>query len=1553
MSIIQFPNNPTTNQTFTVGYKTWIWNGYAWDLQLANTTPITSLAQAAYNQANTASSNTIYTQGVDTSQNTRLGAVEANTIYLFGALNATNTNYATAVSSANNQLKSYTDGAITSANNQLKSYTDGAITSANNQLKSYTDSQIGGVLSYTSGVDSSQNNRLSTVEANTIYLFGALNQTNTNITSANTQLKAYVDGLNSYQQSVNNVQNTSIGTINSTLLYLQGIENYQNTYTQAAFDTANTAYNFVAHGGTVAGNVSINGNLQVTGNITYTGNVISQTLTGNSAQFFGNNTTGFGALYAGVPTGYVIEPQTVVQLSSNYNGYSQLNFQNENNGGNASTDLVCTADNGTANDTFIDMGINSSLYNQAGYGLAGANDGYLYVYGNTSTGGGNLIISTMTQKDIIFSVNGQDPINEVFRVSGTTNNVKINSGVQSTSNSTGALVVNGGVGVTGNVNATGSLSVYNGMYSTGTYNGPYSDGVVVDYVTGTGRISVGSNDGIFFYNNVEGGRTKLLSLQANGEMVLTQALQTASQGIIFNDGTTQTTAAAPYSYSSSGFSVANTASSNTVYLQGALNQTNTNIVNANTQLKSYTDGQISSVYTYFNGVETSQNTSITVATNLAQGAYNQANTDYTTVAPTAGSYGNSTSVPVIAVSANGRITSVSTSTITAGATITDDTSSNATRYIMLGTSTSGSYTVANTSSSKLSFNPSTGILSATSFSGAGTGLTGTASSLSIGGSAPAGSLTGTTLASGVTGSSLTSVGTITSGTWSGSFGAVSGASLTSLTAGNLTGTIPSAVLGNSTLYIGTTPVALNRSSASQSLTGVNIDGSSGSVVTTTATGVQSSYTAALNTTTPGTGTYGLHFNGMGTADYASGITWASTFGTTSAQAGIYVQSSPSYGTKMYIATTDAYVSGSKTAVSIDHTGLVNFVRQRPTYAGNVILDAGNYSTYASPLAGSSSLTTTGTITSGTWSGSFGAVSGANLTNLTAGNLSGTIPSGVLGNSTHYIGTTAIALNRASGSQALTGITSIDGTASNITAYTINQNVGTSNTPTFAGIITSSSLKRNAAGTGYLDGQYNTYETSATTGPIYTIGGTYYPTSSSLNTMYGVGYTYSNTATGSPGGVPAGRWGFYGASNGTARFFLDTDNGHAYFSGSSYINGTMYDGASTGYYVKPSGTSNLNLINSNGVYTASGWLTFADTDRNAGSSTYYPNSATRAVRFSFSNAGYTGTGGNYSGVLHFHPWDGTTSSTGDASYQLAFGSTAANGSGYPQLRIRNGIDTTWNSWYDILTSYNYSSYALPLTGGTVSGSLYLGGTLYDNSNTAYYVKPSSTTNLYALTVNQTISGSISGTAASETLATVTGRGATTAGSITVPAADNNGYYFWGSTSAYGIKMGNTAEYHYGPVTDYSIRTTIDSNSSTRGFTWGVNGTTPIAALNVGNGNMQIAGTFSALSKSFVIDHPTKEGKKLRYGSLEGPENGVYVRGRLSDSEIIELPDYWPGLVHEDSITVNLTSIGKHQNLYVKDIKDNTVIVGGSKNINCFFTVFAERKDVDKLIVEYDA
>jgi len=118
-------------------------------------------------------------------------------------------------------------------------------------------------------------------------------------------------------------------------------------------------------------------------------------------------------------------------------------------------------------------------------------------------------------------------------------------------------------------------------------------------------------------------------------------------------------------------------------------------------------------------------------------------------------------------------------------------------------------------------------------------------------------------------------------------------------------------------------------------------------------------------------------------------------------------------------------------------------------------------------------------------------------------------------------------------------------------------------------------------------------------------------------------------------------------------------------------------------------------------------------------------------------------------------------------------------------------------------------------------------------------------------------------------------------------------------------------------------------------------------------LEINGELSATNKSFVINHPTKPNMKLRYGSLEGPENGVYVRGILIGNNIIETPDYWVGLVDPDTFTVDLTPIGNFAQLYVQKIEDYKVYVGNSSafNIHCFYTVWAERKDIPKLVTEY--
>ena len=109
------------------------------------------------------------------------------------------------------------------------------------------------------------------------------------------------------------------------------------------------------------------------------------------------------------------------------------------------------------------------------------------------------------------------------------------------------------------------------------------------------------------------------------------------------------------------------------------------------------------------------------------------------------------------------------------------------------------------------------------------------------------------------------------------------------------------------------------------------------------------------------------------------------------------------------------------------------------------------------------------------------------------------------------------------------------------------------------------------------------------------------------------------------------------------------------------------------------------------------------------------------------------------------------------------------------------------------------------------------------------------------------------------------------------------------------------------------------------------------------------------KGFDIKHPNKEGQRLRHICLEGPEAGVYIRGRLTETNVIDLPDYWRGLIDPESITVSLTQIGSSQDLIVERIewgKRVYVRSGNASAIDCYYTIQASRIDGEPLIVEYE-
>ena len=135
----------------------------------------------------------------------------------------------------------------------------------------------------------------------------------------------------------------------------------------------------------------------------------------------------------------------------------------------------------------------------------------------------------------------------------------------------------------------------------------------------------------------------------------------------------------------------------------------------------------------------------------------------------------------------------------------------------------------------------------------------------------------------------------------------------------------------------------------------------------------------------------------------------------------------------------------------------------------------------------------------------------------------------------------------------------------------------------------------------------------------------------------------------------------------------------------------------------------------------------------------------------------------------------------------------------------------------------------------------------------------------------------------------------------------------------------------------------------------------------NGTMQLTGLGDVAQKvlavekvanskkSFDISHPSKDGHRLRYICLEGPEAEVYLRGKLKGDNKIELPHVWRDLVDLETLGVTLTPHGCYQELFVEKIQWGTQITiknNLSGPIDCSYVVYGRRKDTPRNIPEYE-
>lgn len=126
-------------------------------------------------------------------------------------------------------------------------------------------------------------------------------------------------------------------------------------------------------------------------------------------------------------------------------------------------------------------------------------------------------------------------------------------------------------------------------------------------------------------------------------------------------------------------------------------------------------------------------------------------------------------------------------------------------------------------------------------------------------------------------------------------------------------------------------------------------------------------------------------------------------------------------------------------------------------------------------------------------------------------------------------------------------------------------------------------------------------------------------------------------------------------------------------------------------------------------------------------------------------------------------------------------------------------------------------------------------------------------------------------------------------------------------------------------------------------------------------LQVNGSLGATTKSFRIDHPSKSGWNLEYGSLESPYHGVRLTGRdkvIKGIGTVDLPNYLKDLIHDDeSIVIQLTNYKHGKTLYVDkiDLQNDKFIVKADRaktlgELEFFWTLTGTRKDVENLVVE---
>jgi len=206
----------------------------------------------------------------------------------------------------------------------------------------------------------------------------------------------------------------------------------------------------------VAGGAGITGDVNIAGDLSVLGNVDLQGVTKLPVGAGATNFETTAAL-----------SDAVVIAAGTSTGFVQNALVNLGTGTSSSADYIAYAKEGNNVSGWIDMGITNLSFNDPSYGVTGEHDGYIFMSAPAgTTGDGNLVIATDNtgaQNKIVFAAGGLGTGNEQMVITPN-QNVHIEIATPSTSASTGALTVVGGVGIAGQISFDGLMRTKGQLY---------------------------------------------------------------------------------------------------------------------------------------------------------------------------------------------------------------------------------------------------------------------------------------------------------------------------------------------------------------------------------------------------------------------------------------------------------------------------------------------------------------------------------------------------------------------------------------------------------------------------------------------------------------------------------------------------------------------------------------------------------------------------------------------------------------------------------------------------------------------------------------------------------------------------------------------------------------------------------------------------------------------------------------------------------------------------------------------------------------------------------